>query len=293
MIADIPVDEELLRSSLNSLHAMIGLQTVKNEIDELVKLVRFYKEIGKDIRQSFSLHAIFTGNPGTGKTTVARILAQIYKALGILERGHLVECDRQSLVGGYIGQTAIKTSELIDKSMGGVLFVDEAYALTEGGGNDYGKEAIETLLKRMEDQRGKFIVIAAGYTQNMERFLEANPGLKSRFDRTFHFEDFNPEDLLGIAVQQLADHNITPDDAAKARLKEYIEYMFAKRDKFFGNGRAVRKVIEEAIRNQHLRLSELPKTKRTPKMVGTLVLEDVEEFKADNIPTQRTGIGFK
>lgn len=291
--ADIPIDEDLLKESVAKLKKLTGLQKVKGDIDELIKLVRYYKESGKNPREIFSLHSVFTGNPGTGKTTVARILAQIYKALGILERGHLVECDRQSLVGGYIGQTAIKTSELIDKSMGGVLFVDEAYALTEGGGNDYGKEAIETLLKRMEDQRGKFIVIAAGYTQNMERFLEANPGLKSRFDRTFHFEDFNPEDLLGIAVQQLADHNITPDEAAKQRLKEYIEYMYTKRDKFFGNGRAVRKVIEEAVRNQHLRLSELPKTKRTPKMVGTLVLEDVEEFKADNIPTQRTGIGFK
>lgn len=292
-LADIPIDEDLLKESVNKLKKLTGLQKVKADIDELIKLVRYYKESGKNPREIFSLHSVFTGNPGTGKTTVARILAQIYKALGILERGHLVECDRQSLVGGYIGQTAIKTSELIDKSMGGVLFVDEAYALTEGGGNDYGKEAIETLLKRMEDQRGKFIVIAAGYTQNMERFLEANPGLKSRFDRTFHFEDFSPEDLLGIAIQQLADHNITPDDAAKARLKEYIEYMYQKRDKFFGNGRAVRKVIEEAVRNQHLRLSELPKSKRTPKMVGTLVFEDVEEFKADNIPTQRTGIGFK
>jgi SpoVK/Ycf46/Vps4 family AAA+-type ATPase len=177
--------------------------------------------------------------------------------------------------------------------MGGVLFIDEAYALTEGGGSDYGKEAIETLLKRMEDNRGKFIVIAAGYTQNMERFLEANPGLKSRFDRTFHFEDFAPEDLYSIAIQQLTDHNITPDDAAKARLHEYIEYMHKKRDKFFGNGRAVRKVIEEAVRNQHLRLSELPKAKRTQKAIETMILEDVAEFKADNIPTQKTGIGFK
>ena len=292
-LADIPIDEELLKESVNKLKRLTGLAKVKADIEELIKLVRYYKESGKNPREIFSLHSVFTGNPGTGKTTVARILAQIYKALGILERGHLVECDRQSLVGGYIGQTAIKTSEIIDKSMGGVLFIDEAYALTEGGGSDYGKEAIETLLKRMEDNRGKFIVIAAGYTQNMERFLEANPGLKSRFDRTFHFEDFAPEDLYSIAIQQLADHNITPDDAAKARLHEYIEYMHKKRDKFFGNGRAVRKVIEEAVRNQHLRLSELPKTKRTPKAIGTMILEDVAEFKADNIPTQKTGIGFK
>jgi SpoVK/Ycf46/Vps4 family AAA+-type ATPase len=292
-VADIPIDEELLKESVQKLKKLTGLAQVKADIDELIKLVRYYKETGKNPREIFSLHSVFTGNPGTGKTTVARILAQIYKALGILERGHLVECDRQSLVGGYIGQTAIKTAELVDKAMGGVLFIDEAYALTEGGGNDYGKEAVETLLKRMEDQRGKFIVIAAGYTQNMERFLEANPGLKSRFDRTFKFEDFNPEELLGIAIQQLADQNITPDDAAKNQLKAYIEYLYKKRDKYFGNGRAVRKVIEEAVRNQHLRLSEMAKSKRSAKTIGTLLFEDVKEFTPDNIPTQKTGIGFK
>ena len=292
-VADIPIDEELLKESVQKLKKLTGLAQVKADIDELIKLVRYYKETGKNPREIFSLHSVFTGNPGTGKTTVARILAQIYKALGILERGHLVECDRQSLVGGYIGQTAIKTAELVDKAMGGVLFIDEAYALTEGGGNDYGKEAVETLLKRMEDQRGKFIVIAAGYTQNMERFLEANPGLKSRFDRTFKFEDFNPEELLGIAIQQLVDHNITPDDAAKNQLKAYIEYLYKKRDKYFGNGRAVRKVIEEAVRNQHLRLSEMAKSKRSAKTIGTLLFEDVKEFTPDNIPTQKTGIGFK
>jgi SpoVK/Ycf46/Vps4 family AAA+-type ATPase len=291
--ADIPIDEELLKESVGKLRKLTGLAKVKNDIDELIKLVRYYKESGKNPREIFSLHSVFLGNPGTGKTTVARILAQIYKALGILERGHLVECDRQSLVGGYIGQTAIKTSELLDKSQGGVLFIDEAYSLTEGGGNDYGREAIETILKRMEDQRGKFVVIAAGYTQNMEKFLETNPGLKSRFDRTFLFEDFNAEDLYGIAIQQLADHNLSPDEAAKEQLKTYISYMYQKRDKFFGNGRAVRKVIEEAVRNQHLRLSELPKSKRTAKVIGTLIFEDVDEFKADNIPSQKTGIGFK
>jgi hypothetical protein len=137
------------------------------------------------------------------------------------------------------------------------------------------------------------VVIAAGYTQNMEKFLETNPGLKSRFDRTFLFEDFNAEDLYGIAIQQLADHNLSPDEAAKEQLKTYISYMYQKRDKFFGNGRAVRKVIEEAVRNQHLRLSELPKSKRTAKVIGTLTFEDVDEFKADNIPSQKTGIGFK
>jgi SpoVK/Ycf46/Vps4 family AAA+-type ATPase len=292
MSPDIPIDEELLKESLTKLRSMMGLEEVKSEIEELVKLVRFYKETGKNIRETFSLHSVFLGNPGTGKTTVARILAQIYKALGILERGHLVECDRQSMVGGYIGQTAIKTAELIDKAMDGVLFIDEAYSLTESGSSDYGREAIETLLKRMEDHRGKFIVIAAGYTQNMEKFMESNPGLKSRFDRVFTFADFDAEALYQIALNQLKDNQIKPDEEAAEHLKKYIEFMHKHKDKYFGNGRAVRKVIEDAIRNQHLRLSEVPKAKRTPKMVQTLTIEDLAEFKLDNIPSQRAGIGF-
>jgi SpoVK/Ycf46/Vps4 family AAA+-type ATPase len=260
----------------------------------LIKLVRYYKSQGKDVRKAFSLHNVFSGNPGTGKTTVARILAQIYKALGILERGHLVECDRQSLVGGYVGQTAIKTSDLINKAIGGVLFVDEAYSLTDGGANDFGREAVETLLKRMEDRRGEFIVIAAGYTQNMEKFMESNPGLKSRFDKVFYFEDFNANELYTVAINQLAENNIAPDAAAAEHLQKYIEFMYKNRDKYFGNGRSVRKVIEEAIRNQHLRLSELPKNKQTTKAINTLVLEDVEEFSTDIKPgTPGGGIGFR
>lgn len=294
MLADIPIDEELLKESLAKLRKMIGLNRVKQDIDELVKLVRYYKSQGKDVRKAFSLHSVFSGNPGTGKTTVARILAQIYKALGILERGHLVECDRQSLVGGYVGQTAIKTSDLINKAIGGVLFIDEAYSLSDGGSNDFGREAIETLLKRMEDRRGEFIVIAAGYTQNMEKFMESNPGLKSRFDKVFSFEDFNAEELFTVAVNQLAENNIEPDEAAAAHLKKYIEFMYKTRDKYFGNGRSVRKVIEEAIRNQHLRLSELPKTKQTQKAIHTLVLADVDEFSTDIKPsTPGGGIGFR
>ena len=294
MLPDIPIDEELLKDSLGKLKRMIGLNKVKQDIDELVKLVRYYKSQGKDVRKAFSLHNVFSGNPGTGKTTVARILAQIYKALGILERGHLVECDRQSLVGGYVGQTAIKTSDLINKAIGGVLFVDEAYSLTDGGPNDFGREAVETLLKRMEDRRGEFIVIAAGYTQNMEKFMESNPGLKSRFDKVFNFEDFNADELYTVAINQLAENNITPDTEAAEHLHKYIEFMYKNRDKYFGNGRSVRKVIEEAIRNQHLRLSELPKNKQTAKAINTLVLEDVEEFSTDIKPgTPGGGIGFR
>jgi len=294
-IADIPIDEDLLRESLSKLHAMVGLERVKAEIDELVKLVRFYRETGKDLRKSFSLHSVFTGNPGTGKTTVARVLAQVFKALGILERGHLVECDRQSLVGGYVGQTAIKTGEMVDRAMGGVLFIDEAYALTEGGHGDYGKEAIEVLLKRMEDRRGEFIVIAAGYTQNMERFLESNPGLKSRFDRVFQFDDYTVEEMVEIAEAMFGENNVRLDKKAKTHLAAYIEHMYNARDKYFGNGRAVRKLVEGVMKRQHLRLAQTEQEKRTPKMIQTVTFKDMEELKIDEKATNNKagGIGFK
>jgi ATP-dependent Clp protease ATP-binding subunit ClpA len=175
-----------------------------------------------------------------------------------------------------------------------VLFIDEAYSLSDGGSSDYGREAIEALLKRMEDQRGQFIVIAAGYTQNMHKFMESNPGLKSRFDRTFDFEDFTGEELYTIAINQLTENNLKAEKAASEHLMKYIEFLHTKRDKYFGNGRAVRKVIEESIRNQHLRLSELPKSKLTAKVVETILLEDVKEFNTDLKPgTPNSGIGFK
>jgi SpoVK/Ycf46/Vps4 family AAA+-type ATPase len=292
-ITDIPIDEELLSSSLKVLHSLIGLEKVKNEIDELVKLVRFYREIGKDVRQSFSLHTVFTGNPGTGKTTVARILAQIYKALGILERGNLVECDRQDLVGGFVGQTALKTNAVLNKAMGGVLFIDEAYALSEGGENDFGKEAVETILKKMEDARGDFIVIVAGYTDNMKHFLESNPGLNSRFDREMQFEDYDAAQLHEIAIKMLANNAIKPTEEASNHLKAFSESMYNTRNKFFGNARSIRKVVEEAIKNQHLRLAKIPASERTSEMIFELVLDDVLEFKIEiNITETRKPIGF-
>jgi len=170
-LVEMDIDENLLTESLEKLNSLVGLDYVKNNVTELVKLVRYYREIGKDVLNSFSMHAIFTGNPGTGKTTIARILGKIYKALGLLERGHVIETDREGLIAGYIGQTAIKTKEMIDKAKGGVLFIDEAYGLTDNNQNSYGPEAIEVILKNMEDKRGQFAVIAAGYPDNMHKFL--------------------------------------------------------------------------------------------------------------------------
>lgn len=295
MLPDIPIDEELLEQSLLKLENLIGIQSVKDEIKDLVKLVRYFKETDQDVQNNFSLHSVFTGNPGTGKTTVARILAQIYKALGILEKGNLIECDRQSLIGGYVGQTAIKTGEIIDKAMGGVLFIDEAYSLTEGGNSDYGKEAIEIILKRMEDYRGKFIVIAAGYTENMTRFIESNPGLKSRFDKIFEFEDFNEELLVEIAINQFKDSGLGLNKKAIQKLSQLITNMYTERDKYFGNGRSIRKIVEEAIRNQHLRMSDLDADKRTAKMIKSITDKDIitiaykDKSKPDVIPT----LGFR
>ncbi|MDX2246241.1 MAG: AAA family ATPase [Bacteroidia bacterium] len=280
--ARIPIDEDLLRSSLDELDRLTGLESVKTDVHEMVKLVRFYKEIGKNVTHRLSLHSVFTGNPGTGKTTVARILGRIYKALGMLERGTLLECDRQGLVAGFIGQTALKTAEVIEKARGGVLFIDEAYSLSSGGKNDFGQEAIETLLKRMEDLRGELVVIAVGYPDNMKQFLEANPGLKSRFDRKFEFADYTPSELMEICANMLKEENIRIVEDAKAHLALYFQYLHKYKNKFFGNARAVRKVVEKAIKNQHLRLASLSSAERTSDMLEELRLPDVQEFEAGN-----------
>ncbi|MEM6765993.1 MAG: AAA family ATPase [Bacteroidota bacterium] len=278
----IPIDHQLLSEALGELNNLIGLEQVKIEVIELVKLVKFYQEIGKDVLNSFSLHTIFSGNPGTGKTTVARILGKIYKALGLLERGEVVECDRQTLVAGYIGQTATKTAEVVDKAKGSILFIDEAYALSQGGTQDFGREAIETLLKRMEDLRGEIIVIVAGYPEPMDNFLELNPGLKSRFDRKLEFEDYKADELQEIAAIMLAKEGIVPETVALEQMGKYLTYLHQRKNKYFGNARAVRKVVEKSIKNQHLRLAALPVQERNEDMLKSLIFEDVSEFQPGN-----------
>jgi SpoVK/Ycf46/Vps4 family AAA+-type ATPase len=286
----LAVDDELLKTALEELNALVGLNNIKTEVLELSKLVKYYRDIDRDVLNKFSLHAVFLGNPGTGKTTVARIMAKIYKALGLLERGHLVEVDREELVAGYVGQTAIKTKDILDKAMGGVLFIDEAYALV-GEGNDMGHEAVETLLKVMEDKRGQFSVIVAGYTGEMIEFLESNPGLKSRFDNSYEFVDYTMDELYQIALNLLEKENLTPDDAAAAHIREYLQFLYDKRDKHFGNARDVRKMIEKAVRAQNLRMASLEKAQRTEQMIFTLTFDDVDEFKFED-SMKKKGIGF-
>ncbi len=292
----LDIDNNLLEEALKELNGLTGLAQIKQEVQELIRLTRYYREIDRDILKAFSLHSVFLGNPGTGKTTVARIIGKVYKALGLLERGHLVEADGGDLIAGYVGQTSLKTKELIQSAMGGILFIDEAYAITENsqGNNDFGKKAIAALIKEMEDHRGEFGLIVAGYTDNMKHFLETNPGMKSRFDRTFHFLDFTEDELWKIALNMLAKKGLKPDAKATAHIKTYIANLYKNRNKFFGNARSMRKMVEKAYRNQELRMAALDKEKRTKKMIATLVLDDVLEFDTSKIEvSKRKSIGFK
>jgi SpoVK/Ycf46/Vps4 family AAA+-type ATPase len=293
----IPIDEELLKESIQELNRLVGLEKVRSQIIEHVRLVRYYRETNRDVLNSFFLHTVLIGNPGTGKTTVARILTKIYKSLGILERGHMVETDRQGLVAGFVGQTATKTAEKIDEAMGGVLFIDEAYSLTQksNSGNDFGDEAIQTILKRMEDRRGQFFVFVAGYPDNMEAFLKANPGLSSRFDKMLKFEDYSSEELLRIALQMMEEKGILPAPEAEEHLAKYMQFLYNYRDKYFGNARTVRQVVTEAIKNQNLRLAGLSPDERENISSNILILEDVIDFKSDSSSFifNKKGIGFR
>ncbi|MCF6365928.1 MAG: AAA family ATPase [Bacteroidales bacterium] len=291
-IVKIPIDNELLKEALDEMNSLVGMNDIKTEVNELIKLVKFYKETGKDVLNKFSLHAIFSGNPGTGKTTLARIFGKIYKALGLLERGHIIETGKDGLVAGYVGQTALKTKEKIDKALGGVLFIDEAYALAGTGQYNYGNEAIEVILKNMEDNRGKFAVIVAGYPGNMETFLKMNPGLKSRFDKTLVFKDYKPETLYEILLQMLVGEDLTPDKKAEKHLKEYIKKLYNRRDKYFGNARTVRKIVEESIRKQNLRMASVPARERTKEALKTIITEDVINIEVNKALGLSDNIGF-
>ncbi len=294
-LPDIPIDSELLELALKELDYLIGMKAVKQEVRELISLVKYYQSLGVNPLNKLYLHTLFIGNPGTGKTTVARILAKIFRALGILERGHIVETDRQGLVAGFVGQTAIKTSGKIDEANGGVLFIDEAYALTGAAGlyADYGHEAIQTILKRMEDDRGTFFVFAAGYPDNMEKFLKSNPGLRSRFDKILKFEDYSPADLFDIAKHMLATEKLKLSKAAADYLHQVVFQMHRGRDKFFGNARTIRQLVNAIMKNQHLRMSNSNETSK--RELYNVLVEDIRkvELQDENKIFDKKKIGFK
>ena len=241
---------------LKKLDGLVGLGGVKKEISNLAAYLNL--QIKRGETNTFQgKHYVFTGNPGTGKTTVARIMADVFKTLGIVSRGQLVEADRAKLVAGYSGQTAIKTNQLVDQAMGGVLFIDEAYTLKSNDGDSFGAEAIDTLLKRLEDDRGKFICIVAGYTDQMHDFIDTNPGLKSRFTQTIHFDDYTPDELTQIFINLAKGKKFTIDEDTEAAIHREFEQLYLRRDKNFGNAREARRIFDGAVERQSQRLVKL------------------------------------
>lgn len=271
---DEPIDD-LLRD----LHALTGLATVKHEVDDLVAFLKV-QGIRKDrgmAPSSISRHLVFYGNPGTGKTTVARLLSKIYASLGFLSKGHLVETERSGLVAGFVGQTAIKTREACQQALGGVLFIDEAYTLV-GKENDYGQEAIDTLLKFMEDNRDDLVVVVAGYPDKMAGFLNSNPGIRSRFTRFMNFQDYSPDELSSIFAGFCKEGGFTLSDGAAAKAKGIFEEQFLQRDETFGNARFARNLFEQCLVRHARRITKADHI--SDGMLTTLEEEDVEWVNA-------------
>ena len=244
---------------LKELNALIGLQRVKEEVTSLINTVKInVLREEKGLKQSpLSLHLVFSGNPGTGKTTVARILGKIYKNIGVLSRGHLIETDRAGLVAGYVGQTAIQTKQIIQKARGGILFIDEAYTLTPKNVSvDFGQEAVDTLLKAMEDYREDFIVIVAGYPDLMKHFIKSNPGLQSRFNTYIHFDDYNAKELFEIFMSLCKSNNYIVDENAIDTLNSIFENIITENNENFANARSVRNFFEKCVKQQSNRLAK-------------------------------------
>ena len=269
--AETPPPEKIedLQAELNG---YIGLDAVKKEVRNLINMVTVYQMREKNglPTTDLSLHMVFSGNPGTGKTTIARLMARIYHSLGILSKGQLVEVDRSGLVAGYVGQTALKTQKVIEKAMGGVLFIDEAYALNGRSENDFGQEAIDTILKAMEDHRDDLVVIVAGYTDLMDKFIHSNPGLESRFNRFLLFEDYTVDEMMGIFKMRCGKGYVLAPDA-EPLVRDYIAEESA--DGSFGNGRGVRNIFEHILVAQNNRLAKMDSVTRDDLM--TLTADDV------------------
>ena len=265
--------KEDMKDLLAELDGYIGLQTVKEEVHNLINMASVYQlRRQHDLPTTdMSLHLVFTGNPGTGKTMMARMMARIYRSLDILSRGQLVEVDRSGLVAGYVGQTAIKTQKVIEKAMGGVLFIDEAYALNGRSENDFGQEAIDTILKAMEDHRDDLVVIVAGYTDLMDRFIHSNPGLESRFNRFLLFDDYTTDEMVEIFRMQCKKGCYQLTEEAQPLIRDYIAEESA--DDSFGNARGVRNLFEHVLVAQNNRLAAMEKITREDLM--TITADDV------------------
>lgn len=267
-----------LETLLAQLESLVGLQKIKENVKSLINLVKVRKlrEASDLAVPPLSLHMVFMGNPGTGKTTVARILAEVYSAIGVLSKGQLIEVDRSGLVAGFVGQTAIKTGDVIKSALGGMLFIDEAYALTASdGGNDFGHEAVETLLKAMEDHRDDLIVVVAGYSELMHDFIGSNPGLQSRFNRYLLFEDYASEELLTIFKNLCQKNDYLLEAPAESFAGRHFQELYDRRDENFGNARDVRNFFETAVSVHSDRVSTLDSPTREALM--TFTQEDLEQ----------------
>lgn len=264
---------------MEDLNELIGLTGIKHDVRELydfTKIQKLRKNAGMKT-VPVSMHLVFTGNPGTGKTTVARILARLYKQIGVLSTGQLVECDRSGLVAGYVGQTAVKTQKKIEEAMGGVLFIDEAYSLARSAdqGTDFGQEAIDTILKAMEDHRDEFVVIVAGYTKPMETFIHSNPGLQSRFNKFIEFPDYTVDELLAIFDLNCRKYEYVPDPEAREQVKTLLMLRKAQMPENFANAREVRNLFETIITNQARRIAVLEHP--TKEEMQRITLEDLRD----------------
>ena len=272
--------EETFEQLMEELNTLVGLKSVKQDLTNLINLVKIRKlREERGMKQpDITLHLVFSGNPGTGKTTVARLLAKIYKVLGVVSEGQLIEVDRSNLVAGYIGQTATQTAEIVESAIGGILFIDEAYTLVKGGDEkDFGQEAIDTLLKLMEDNRDDLIVIVAGYTDKMEEFVNSNPGLKSRFNKYIFFSDYSGDELTEIFNNMAKKQEYIPDEEASEYIKDYLTKRAKAHEENFANAREARNYLERCIERQATRIVEIEEI--SDDHLRTLVLDDVKEEK--------------
>lgn len=276
---------------MEDLNELIGLTGIKHDVRELYDFTKIQK-LRKDAGMKtvpVSMHLVFTGNPGTGKTTVARILARLYKQIGVLSTGQLVECDRSGLVAGYVGQTAVKTQKKIEEAMGGVLFIDEAYSLARSAdqGTDFGQEAIDTILKAMEDHRDEFVVIVAGYTKPMETFIHSNPGLQSRFNKFIEFPDYTVDELLAIFDLNCRKYEYVPDPEAREQVKTLLMLRKAQMPENFANAREVRNLFETIITNQARRIAVLEHP--TKEEMQQITLEDLRDEENSSGKSRESG----